>query len=92
MQAMGTARGGLVGSDCCVAVGIASAEYSGHLVPLSGQPANAYGATGGANSVGELAAAQTCCTAPACRMQKLKHARKRRTVLDFPCLQFCLRM
>jgi hypothetical protein len=42
----------LAGSTCCVAIGIASAEYGSHLAPRSGQPVNAYGATGGANSVG----------------------------------------
>ena len=69
---MGTARDEFAGSDCCVAIGIASAEYSGHVVPLSGQPANAYGATGGANSAGELEAAHTRRTASSC-WDEFKH-------------------
>ena len=72
MQMVGTARSDLAGSDCCVAIGIASAEYSGHLVPLSGQPANAYGATGGANSAGGLQAVRK--TAWGCRTHSNAYA------------------
>lgn len=45
-------REDLSGSSCCVAVGIASAEYNNHLALLARQPASPYGATGGALSVG----------------------------------------
>ncbi|KAI8473968.1 MAG: beta-ketoacyl synthase, partial [Monoraphidium minutum] len=40
-----------LGPDACVAVGIASAEYNNWVLRRAGQPASAYGATGGALSV-----------------------------------------
>ena len=49
----------VLGSDGCVAVGIASAEYNNWVLRRAGLAASAYSATGGERAGGQRALAET---------------------------------